>query len=86
MFDLFFVKVDPQYLQMLSPLVKLSVAAAVSVSFETNVDQRIEWLEIIRLSTNLYVSPTIIILLSTTNILEARGDCKHCSKNHFGII
>ncbi|KAF2155999.1 hypothetical protein K461DRAFT_275065 [Myriangium duriaei CBS 260.36] len=53
LFDRLFVRVNPQYLQKLSPLVKLSVSAAVSSSFEQNVNQRLDWLGIILTSTDL---------------------------------
>lgn len=43
-FDKLFVRVNPSYLQHVSPLVALTVSAAITSSFETNAEQRLEWL------------------------------------------
>ncbi|OAX82515.1 hypothetical protein ACJ72_03137 [Emergomyces africanus] len=45
LFNNLFVKLDPSFLSNLSPLVVLSVSAAVTSSFETNVMDRLNWLE-----------------------------------------
>ncbi|PGH32982.1 hypothetical protein GX50_04196 [[Emmonsia] crescens] len=45
LFNNLFVKIDPAFLSNLSPLVVLSVSAAVTASFETNVMDRLNWLE-----------------------------------------
>ncbi|MCJ1254363.1 hypothetical protein MMC24_002178 [Lignoscripta atroalba] len=45
LFDSFFVKCNPAYLQQLQPLVILSVSAAVTASLESNVMERLEWLD-----------------------------------------
>ena len=45
LFDNFFVRCDPSYLQQTSPLVILSVAAAVTASLQTHVIARLIWLE-----------------------------------------
>ncbi|EGC48094.1 conserved hypothetical protein [Histoplasma capsulatum var. duboisii H88] len=45
LFSNLFVKLDPSFLSNLSPLVVLSVSAAVTSSFETNVMDRLNWLE-----------------------------------------
>lgn len=44
LFDQLFIYLNPLYLQQVSPLVALSVSAAITASFETNVDKRLEWL------------------------------------------
>ncbi|KAI7557750.1 hypothetical protein KC317_g11433, partial [Hortaea werneckii] len=44
LFDRLFVRVNPAYLRQVSPLVALSVSAAITASFQTNVDARLEWL------------------------------------------
>lgn len=44
LFDNFFVRVNPVYLQRLSPLVSLSVSAALTASFGLHVSERLEWL------------------------------------------
>jgi hypothetical protein len=45
LFDNFFVRCDPSYLRQTSPLVILSVGAAVTSALETNVMERLAWLE-----------------------------------------
>ncbi|KAF2765322.1 hypothetical protein EJ03DRAFT_300418 [Teratosphaeria nubilosa] len=45
LFDDLFVRVNPQYLSSVSPLVRLSVSAALTSSFDTKVDERLAWLE-----------------------------------------
>lgn len=44
LFDNLFMYLNPLYLQQVSSLVALSVSAAITSSFETNVDKRLEWL------------------------------------------
>ncbi|EMC96266.1 hypothetical protein BAUCODRAFT_33615 [Baudoinia panamericana UAMH 10762] len=44
LFDNLFVRVNPQYLHQVSPLVSLSVSAAVTATLDTNIHQRLEWL------------------------------------------
>ncbi|WPH04026.1 Hypothetical protein R9X50_00691000 [Acrodontium crateriforme] len=44
LFDLLFVRVNPEYLRQVTPLVALSVSAAITASFDTNTDQRLDWL------------------------------------------
>ncbi|KAI5304966.1 hypothetical protein KEM56_005588 [Ascosphaera pollenicola] len=44
-FDRLFVNYSTNYLSSLSPIVALSVGAAVTSSFETNVMQRLDWLQ-----------------------------------------
>ena len=41
------MRVNPRYLEKVTPLVALSVSAAITASFETYVDQRLEWLSTI---------------------------------------
>lgn len=45
LFDEFFIKCNPAYLEQCQALVTLSVGAAVTASLETSVMQRLEWLE-----------------------------------------
>lgn len=45
LFDQFFVRCSPAYLQHVSPLVALSVGAAVTSRLETNIMERLTWLE-----------------------------------------
>ena len=45
LFDNFFVRCDPAFLQQTSPLVILSVGAALTSSLKTNVMERLAWLE-----------------------------------------
>lgn len=44
MFDNFFVKIDPSYLQNLPHLVTLTVGAAVIQSLDKNLVERLNWL------------------------------------------
>lgn len=44
LFDKIFVRVNPRYLEKVTPLVALSVSAAITASFETHVDERLSWL------------------------------------------
>lgn len=44
LFDKLFVRINPSYLDGVSPLVALTVSAAVTSSFDTFVEQRLEWL------------------------------------------
>ncbi|EME47720.1 hypothetical protein DOTSEDRAFT_123822 [Dothistroma septosporum NZE10] len=43
-FDKLFVRVNPNYLQSVPPLVMLTVSAAITSSFDTLVNDRLEWL------------------------------------------
>ncbi|KAI9788385.1 MAG: hypothetical protein M1833_003012, partial [Piccolia ochrophora] len=45
LFDRFFIRFGPAYVQTLSQLVLLSVAASVTASFDTNVNERLDWVE-----------------------------------------
>jgi hypothetical protein len=44
LFDNLFRFLNPLYLQQVTSLVALSVSAAITSSFETNVELRLEWL------------------------------------------
>ncbi|KAK5111791.1 hypothetical protein LTR62_004711 [Meristemomyces frigidus] len=44
LFDNLFVRVNPQYLQQVSPLVALSVSAAITATLDSHVSERLEWL------------------------------------------
>lgn len=43
-FDKLFIRVNPDYLQQVSPLVALTVSAAITSSFDTHVTERLDWL------------------------------------------
>ncbi|KAK0835430.1 hypothetical protein LTR02_012529 [Friedmanniomyces endolithicus] len=45
LFDNLFVRVNPAYLQQVTPLVALSVSAALTASLDSNISQRLEWLD-----------------------------------------
>ncbi|ODH52911.1 hypothetical protein GX48_00779 [Paracoccidioides brasiliensis] len=53
LFNNLFVNFDPSYLAKLSPLVVLSVSAAVTSSLETNVMDRLNWLELVFQTVNI---------------------------------
>ncbi|KAF2085835.1 hypothetical protein K490DRAFT_45887 [Saccharata proteae CBS 121410] len=71
LFDSLFVRCNPAYIQSLSPLVALSVSAAVSASLETHVMERLHWLDAVFSNINprdsdiLEVAPKIMDVLST---------------------
>jgi hypothetical protein len=45
LFDNLFVRVNMNYLDLVSPLVSLTVSAAITSSFSTNVEERLAWLK-----------------------------------------
>ncbi|KAK6427784.1 hypothetical protein LTR81_000128 [Elasticomyces elasticus] len=45
LFDNLFVRVNPEYLKQVTPLVALSVSAALTASLDTSLGLRLEWLE-----------------------------------------
>ncbi|KAK4962845.1 hypothetical protein LTR10_000472 [Elasticomyces elasticus] len=45
LFDNLFVRVNPEYLKQVTPLVALSVSAALTASLDTSLELRLEWLE-----------------------------------------
>jgi hypothetical protein len=59
LFDVLFVRCNPAFIQELSPLVALSVSAAVTSSLESNLVERLRWLEAV-LGT---INPTVCLLL-----------------------
>ncbi|OJJ72983.1 hypothetical protein ASPBRDRAFT_42762 [Aspergillus brasiliensis CBS 101740] len=52
LFDNLFVRLNPSYLTSLSPIVGLSVGVAVTSSLQTNVMQRLTWLEVVLQTVN----------------------------------
>lgn len=67
MFDNLFVRLNPAYMLNLSPIVALSVGVAVTSSLETNLDQRLAWLEFVLGTVNPRVcarSPGIVLSIS----------------------
>ncbi|KAF7190126.1 hypothetical protein HII31_08457 [Pseudocercospora fuligena] len=69
-FDKLFVRVNPSYLQSLSPLVALTVSAAITSSFDTHINERLDWLELVLQQVNVQdadimdVAPKIMDVLS----------------------
>ncbi|GAB7365726.1 hypothetical protein MBLNU230_g7063t1 [Neophaeotheca triangularis] len=45
LFDALFIRTNPLFLRQVKPLAALSIAVAVTVSMETNLKERLEWLE-----------------------------------------
>ena len=43
-FDKLFIRVNPDYLHQVTPLVALTVSAALTSSFDTNTSERLAWL------------------------------------------
>ena len=70
LFDTLFVRVNPQYLSTVTPLVALSVSAAITASFDTNLYPRLDWLsEVLTLIDTkdvdiIEVAPKIMDVLS----------------------
>lgn len=62
LFDNLFMYLNPLYLQQVSSLVALSVSAAITSSFETNVDKRLDWLGTIVSNIDTAVSSPHIFL------------------------
>lgn len=64
------MRVNPQYLQQVTPLVALSVSAAITASFDSNIDARLEWLSAVLTQINMRdpdimdVAPKIMDVLS----------------------
>ena len=56
LFDNLFIRCSPDYLENASPLVILSVGAAVTASLATNVMERLTWLEVVFRSIDPRVS------------------------------
>ncbi|KAJ5264038.1 hypothetical protein N7505_007959 [Penicillium chrysogenum] len=52
LFDNFFVHISPAYLSRLSAIVMLSVAVAVTTTMQTNIGQRLHWLEVVLQNVN----------------------------------
>ncbi|OJJ35676.1 hypothetical protein ASPWEDRAFT_155743 [Aspergillus wentii DTO 134E9] len=75
LFDNLFVRLNPAYLTSLSPIVALSVGVAVTSSLQTNVAERLTWLEVVLQTVNPMdpdireVAPKIMDIL--TQRLEA---------------
>jgi hypothetical protein len=70
LFDKLFIRVNPEYLRQVSPLVALSVSAALTSSLDSNIDQRLEWLGAVLSQINMQdpdiidVAPKIMDVLS----------------------
>ncbi|KXG52666.1 uncharacterized protein PGRI_079220 [Penicillium griseofulvum] len=70
LFDNFFVHVSPTYLSRLSAIVMLSVAVAVTSTMQTNIGQRLHWLEVVLQNVNprdtdlREVAPRILDIMS----------------------
>ncbi|KAE8134027.1 hypothetical protein BDV38DRAFT_169013 [Aspergillus pseudotamarii] len=76
LFDNLFISLDPAYLTGLSPIVTLSIGVAVTSSLQTNVAERLKWLEVVLQTVNPMdldireVAPRIMdILLQRLDIL-----------------
>ncbi|KAL4973175.1 hypothetical protein BDW66DRAFT_108055 [Aspergillus desertorum] len=76
LFDRLFVRLNPSYLNNLSPIVALSVGVAVTSSLQTNVMERLAWLEVVLQTVDLRdgdiqeVAPKIMdILIARLNEL-----------------
>lgn len=62
---------NPSYLTGLSPIVALSVGVAVTSSLETNIVERLAWLDVVLYTVDLRVSlesPVILSICKDTNV------------------
>ncbi|KAJ6128406.1 hypothetical protein N7471_009623 [Penicillium samsonianum] len=70
LFDNFFVHISPSYMSRLSAIVMLSVAVAVTTTMQTNIGQRLHWLEVVLQNVNprdtdlREVAPRILDIMS----------------------
>ncbi|EAW08027.1 uncharacterized protein ACLA_027490 [Aspergillus clavatus NRRL 1] len=70
LFDNLFVRLSPTYLASLSPIVALSVGVAVTSSLQTNIEERLTWLEVVLQTVDMRdadireVAPRIIDILN----------------------
>ncbi|KAI9376644.1 hypothetical protein BJX61DRAFT_152619 [Aspergillus egyptiacus] len=70
LFDHLFVRLSPSYLNSLSPIVALSVGVAVTSSLQTNVMERLSWLDVVLQTVDLRdqdireVAPKIMEILT----------------------
>ncbi|KAI9842154.1 MAG: hypothetical protein M1837_007441 [Sclerophora amabilis] len=72
LFDSFFVRCGPEYVQTLSPLVLLSVAASITSSLETHVGERMNWLSSCFSSINATDSDVRDVLPKIMDVLVQR--------------
>lgn len=82
LFDNLFVRVNPEFLISLSPIVALTVAVTVSTSLETNVLDRIAWLEVIISTMDVRVCAIEPRSVSRTNycFAPASGNSSGCAR------
>ncbi|KAL4750433.1 hypothetical protein BDW72DRAFT_175926 [Aspergillus terricola var. indicus] len=72
LFDRLFVRFNPSYLNNLSPIVALSVGVAVTSSLQTNVMERLAWLEVVLQTVNLRDTDIQEVAPKIMDILIAR--------------
>jgi len=56
LFDKYFSRISPDFVATINPMILLSVAAAVTSSFDTAVQERLGWLNVVFQSINPRVS------------------------------
>lgn len=79
LFDNLFVRVNPTYLNTLSPIVSLSVGVAVTSSLQTNVSERLAWLEVVLQTVNLMDADIREVAPKIMDILIQRLDALYMS-------
>lgn len=65
LFDKYFSRISPDFVATINPMILLSVAAAVTSSFDTAVQERLGWLNAVLQSTN----PRVSWFVSNTTLL-----------------
>ncbi|KAE8351673.1 hypothetical protein BDV28DRAFT_15988 [Aspergillus coremiiformis] len=79
LFDNLFITFDPSYLTTLSPIVALSVGVAVTSSLQTNVAERLQWLEVVLQTVNLMDADIREVVPEIMDILLKRLDFLYMS-------
>lgn len=79
LFDVLFVKYGPSYLSSLSPLVALSVSAAVTSSLTSNVPERLNWLYEVLRTVNLKDPDIVEVVPKIMDVLIQRLDALYMS-------
>lgn len=84
LFDKLFVRINPAYLDGVSPLVALTVSAAVTSSFDTYVEQRLEWLGRIIAHINVHDADIMDVAPKILDVLAQRmqGVYMHVSESN----
>jgi len=84
LFDNLFIRVNMDYLDHVSPLVSLTVSAAITSSFATNVEKRLEWLEKVLGSIDIRHADIRDVAPKIMDVLSARLHSAYLSISESG--